>query len=118
MPPQMLPGLAILYLCALLSAFLTAQKVSATHSIEKIRKMVILRIGKSERTNLRNMVLILTFLMIAFAMTRGSTPMYRVLVTNYTFSLLINIFISLLASIGLFGWLSALFISKQSKEKS
>lgn len=116
-PPEILPGLAILYLCALLTAFITSKKDSSTSFFKRLKEMVVRKIGGSERNNLRNMVLLLTFFTVTFSMTQGTTPMYRVFATNYPLGLFTNIVVSVISSIGLFGWLTSLFLSKQSKEK-
>jgi hypothetical protein len=79
---------------------------------------VIKKIGEAGRVTQRNMFLLLTFCLVGPAMTHGVTPMYRVFATNYAAGLFANLLISILAAIGLFGWLCAILISKQSKEKS
>jgi hypothetical protein len=117
-PPQILPGLGVLYLCALLTAIATAKKFNASIFLMSLNKFISQKIGKTEREKLRNMFLLLTFFLIAFSMTSGTTPMYRALAANYLVSLLVNILVSGIASLGLLGWLSSLFISNQSKEKS
>lgn len=117
-PPQILPGLAVLHLAALLSAITIARKINLTIHFIGLRKFIAQKIGEPEREKLRNMFLLLTFLVIAFSMTRGVTPMYRALATNYLICVFVNIFVSAIASLGLFGWLSSLFISNQLKEKS
>lgn len=117
-PPQILIGVAVLYFCALLTAIGVTSRTGLIRPLQNLRRMVIQKIGEKERGKLLNMVLILTFLLIAFSMTRGSTPMYRLIATNYIFSVLINVLVSVIASVGLFCWLSSLLISKQMKEKS
>ena len=116
-PPEILPGLVILYVCALLTALVTVKKNSSTSVFSRLKKMINRKIGEAERNNLRNMFLLLTFLIVAFSMTRGVMPIYREFATNYYLGLFTNIVISVISSIGLFSWLASLFISKQSKEK-
>lgn len=117
-PPQILPGLAVLYFCSLLVAIITVRENCSISFLRWLKEIVVRKIGAQERDKLRNMVLILTFFMVAFSMTRGVTPMYRVIANNYFISLFINILVSVISSIGLFGWLSSLYMSKQSKEES
>lgn len=116
-PPQILPGLGILYLCAVMTAVATAKQSISTLVLGKLRTFVVKKIGEPERKAQRNAFVLLTFLIVAFAMTSGTTPMYSALVTNYFASLFLNLLVSTIAAIGLFGWLSSLILSK-SQEKS
>lgn len=117
-PPEILPGFIVLNFCALLMAGSTAKKISSFTFLKKFREFIVKKINRSEREKLRNMVLILTFFIVAFSMTKGVNSRSQVFANNYYFGLIINVSSSILDSIGLFGWLSSLLISKQSKEKS
>jgi len=116
-PPQILPGLGVLYFCAVLTAIGTAKSDNSTFVLTRLKETIAKKIGGAEREKLRNMALLLTFLMVAFAMIQGTTPMYRGLATNYLASLFINVLSSIVAAVGIFGWLASLFISKQSRRK-
>lgn len=111
-PPQILPGLGVLYICAVLTAFVVVRQSSSSIFSARLRAFVATRIGESERKAQRNGFVLLTMLTITFAMTHGTTPMYRALATNYSASLFINLLVSTISAIGLFGWLSSLFLSK------
>lgn len=116
LPPEILPGLGTLYLCALLAAGAISMAKGPTSSFLWVRAEISKKIGESERKKLRSMFLVLTFLIVAFAMTPKASAMYQSLVRNYPVSLFANFLVSIIASAGLFGWLSSLFISKATKE--
>jgi hypothetical protein len=113
-PPQMLPGLATLYFCAALTAIVTAKCGDSTVFLKRLRETIVKKVGEAEREKLRNMVLLLTFLMVAFAMIHGTTPMYQAFATNYLASLFTNLLVSAVCAVGLWAWLASFFISKQS----
>lgn len=115
-PPEILPGLGVLYMCAILTSVLIARKDNTTHFLMTMRNIVREKIGEAGRHKQRNMFLLLTILLVGFAMTNGTTAMYRVLATHYFASLLINLLTSMIAAIGLFGWLCSSILSKQSKD--
>lgn len=117
-PPEILPGLGVLYLFSALMAVTVARKKHSIKFLVELRKLIKNKVGEPERDKQRNMFILLTFSSIVFSMTPGATPMYRELVANYFASLLINILTSTIAAVGLFGWLCSLLLSKQSKDES
>lgn len=116
--PKILPGIAILDFSALLMAVTIAKKNSSFLVLRRLKEFIIKKMGQPERENMRNMVLMLTSFTIAFSMAKGVNLRSQIFANSYFFGLFANVFMSLITSIGVFCWLSSLFISKQSKEKS
>ncbi|MGH9876381.1 MAG: hypothetical protein ACREBU_08960 [Nitrososphaera sp.] len=117
-PPEILPGVGVIFFDAVLIGFAAVRLTNSTFAFSKLRQIVMKKIGESEGKKLRNMALLLTFCIFGFSMTRGVTPMYRVLGGSFALSLVINIFISILGAIGVFGWVASLCMSKNREEKS
>lgn len=108
-PPQILPGLCVLYACAVLAAVAVSTVKSSASLFTRPNKFVANRIDEAGRKAQRNMFLLLTFFIIlSSTMTDGAPAMYRALTTNYPISLFANLLVSVIASVGLFGWLATL----------
>lgn len=117
-PPQILPGMGVLYLCAVMTAFAMAKQNILTSVLAKLRAFVVKKIGEPERKAQRNAFVLLTFLIVASSTIHGVAPMYRAFATNYLAGVFTNLLLSIVVAISLFGWLSSYLLSKQSKEKS
>lgn len=117
-PPEILPGLAILCVGSLVGALTVAKFSDRVPQLKGLRNWISSHIGKPEREKQRNMFLVLTVLLLAFSMTSGTTPMYRFLVMNFVFSAFLNLLISSIAALGLFGWMCSFLISIKPKGKS
>lgn len=116
-PPQILPGVALLYIFAFGLAGTVVKKPSVFPSFLNLRRFMADRLNVKSASSLKNMVLLLTFLMVAFAFTDGSSLRTPLFAKTYFFGLFINIFNSLISSFGVFGWSVYLFLSKNTKEK-
>lgn len=117
-PPEILPGLAVLYLSTLLAAVAIFKVKSSTSLCVWLRDEVSKKVDQADGKKLRTMFLVLTCVIVALAMTPKASAMYRVLVTNYPVSLFANLLVSIIANAGLFGWLASLFVSKPSRNNS
>ena len=115
-PPEILPGVGVILFDAALVGFFTVRLMRPKFFFSKCNQLIKKKVGHTESQKLRNMALLLMLCIFGLAMTQGTTPMYAALSGNFILSLMVNIFISLITAIGIFGW-SAYFFTPKNQEK-
>ena len=116
-PPQILPGVVLVYIFAVALAFAIVKNFFSFSFAIELRKTMLHKLNPNSAERLRNMALLLTFFIVAFAMTEANSLRTPSFARSYVFGLFVNIFSAVVSSVGVFGWSAYLFLSKNTKEK-